>query len=194
MTSRRLPNKRKEKPTMGLLDLLSIVGLSGLVWAGNELITWFLVLRNVEYQRMNRELEKAQEKAQEMTAQGESGSASKKNQARKKNQDVIVADLSRGMQTMRMKSMFVTTILLIGFFQLVNSFWGGVPVARLPFEPFGFVTGLSHRGLEGDDMRECSATFIYVLSGMALRGNFNKYLNRPQNPGAGSMFGGLKMS
>jgi len=43
-----------------------------------------------------------------------------------------------------------------------NYFWGKY-CARLPFEPFGVVTGMSHRGLEGDDMKLVSMTFLCVL-------------------------------
>jgi len=37
------------------------------------------------------------------------------------------------------------------------------------------VGGMSHRGLEGDDLGECSMLFIYILLTMALRGNVGKF-------------------
>ena len=34
----------------------------------------------------------------------------------------------------------------------INSFFWGKQSAVMPFQPAGFVTGMSHRGLEGEDM------------------------------------------
>jgi hypothetical protein len=46
---------------------------------------------------------------------------------------------------------------------LVNNHFYGTVAGKLPFEPWTMVTGMSHRGLEGDDMRQFSMTFVYVL-------------------------------
>ena len=48
------------------------------------------------------------------------------------------------------------------------SFDGRV-VARLPFEPISFIRGLSHRNLVGDDYRQCSFIFLYILCTMSIR-------------------------
>lgn len=46
-------------------------------------------------------------------------------------------------------------------------------VARLPFQPFGFIANnITHRGLPGDDIRECSALFIYILCTTFCKMNF----------------------
>lgn len=58
----------------------------------------------------------------------------------------------------------------------VNSHFYGTVCARLPFEPFGFVGSMTHRGLEGDDMQEVSLVFIYLLAQMILRGTVSKVL------------------
>lgn len=46
---------------------------------------------------------------------------------------------------------------------MINSYFWGKHTAQLPFEPYGFVTGMSHRGLEGDDMKQVSMTFLCIL-------------------------------
>lgn len=56
----------------------------------------------------------------------------------------------------------------------INSYFFGKQAAILPFEPYGFVTGMSHRGLEGDDMTQVSMTFICVLIQMSFRGVLGK--------------------
>ena len=57
---------------------------------------------------------------------------------------------------------------------LVNNHFYGTVAGKLPFEPWTMVTGMSHRGLEGDDMRQYSMTFVYVLLQMAMRGFTSK--------------------
>eukprot|EP00911_Craspedida_sp_UC1_P000154 UC1_evm1s123 len=77
------------------------------------------------------------------------------------------SELKMQNQEFTMYKMKRTFFISLGFFFLIpfmnSMFEGRGPVARLPFEPFGFITGLTHRGLEGDDYRDCSFLFIYVL-------------------------------
>ena len=40
----------------------------------------------------------------------------------------------------------------------------------MPFEPWGMVGNMSHRGVEGDDMSQCSLLFVLILAQMAFRG------------------------
>lgn len=57
---------------------------------------------------------------------------------------------------------------------LVNNYFYGVVIGKLPFEPHSMVTNMTHRGLEGDDMSQVSVVFIYIMLQMALRGNISK--------------------
>lgn len=50
------------------------------------------------------------------------------------------------------------------------------------------MTGLSHRGLSGDNMRECGAVFLYVLTTMAARTNIQRLFGVSQ-VATPSMFG-----
>ena len=45
----------------------------------------------------------------------------------------------------------------------------GVVVARLPFQPYSLVSGITHRGLPGEDYTECSFVFLYLTCTMAIR-------------------------
>jgi hypothetical protein len=58
----------------------------------------------------------------------------------------------------------------------VNNYFYGTVMGKLPFEPWGMVSGMSHRGLEGEDMSEFSMTFIYVLTQSAVRGMIGKIM------------------
>ena len=48
-------------------------------------------------------------------------------------------------------------------------------VARLPYEPVSMVSNVTHYGIESDDLRDCSMTFIYVLANLTF-GNYTKKL------------------
>ena len=58
----------------------------------------------------------------------------------------------------------------------VNRYFTGIICGRLPFEPFGYVQSMSHRGLSGDDSQLVSLTFIMILSNMAFRGMLPKLM------------------
>lgn len=52
---------------------------------------------------------------------------------------------------------------------VLNRYYSGIVLAKLPFEPIWLVKGISHRGIEGSDLTDCSFVFIYVLTGMVFR-------------------------
>jgi len=64
----------------------------------------------------------------------------------------------------------------------------GQPVAKLPFEPFGFVQSMSHRGLGGSDVTDCRMTFIYVLCSISIRAHVQKALGWSPVQAGPSMF------
>ena len=68
--------------------------------------------------------------------------------------------------------LWVALISLI-FIRVIYSSFEGVVAAKLPFEPFAMISGLTHYGLGGDDMHDCSMTFIYVLMNLTI-GNYLK--------------------
>ena len=73
-----------------------------------------------------------------------------------------------------MKTNVIIGILMIAVLNLVGTYFQGKVVAKLPFEPFGIIQGLTHRNIEGNDFTECSYLFIYILSTFVLRTNIKK--------------------
>ena len=70
-----------------------------------------------------------------------------------------------------MASMGITCFSLY----IVSWYWANnVVVGRLPFQPLGMFTSMTHKGLTGDDMEEYSLMFIYMLGQMAVRGMVGK--------------------
>ncbi|KIH67540.1 hypothetical protein ANCDUO_02126 [Ancylostoma duodenale] len=83
---------------------------------------------------------------------------------------------NRDMSMFKMKSMFAIGLAFTALLSTFNSIFDGRVVARLPFVPIGFLQGLSHRNLVGDDMRDCSFIFLYILCTMTIRQNLQKAL------------------
>ena len=69
--------------------------------------------------------------------------------------------------------MLLVALISIVFIRIMYSNYEGVVVARLPFQPVSFISGLTHYGLKGDDFKECSMTFMYILCNLTF-GNFAK--------------------
>ena len=67
-------------------------------------------------------------------------------------------------------------VINLGVMWLNNYLYGGKTVATLPFYPPSTVSGLTHRGIEGDDMYQVSPFFITALCGMAFRGLISKFM------------------
>ena len=49
-------------------------------------------------------------------------------------------------------------------------------MAKLPFQPLGFMQGITHRNLEGTDITDCSMIFVYILSNISIRPIVTKVL------------------
>ena len=69
-----------------------------------------------------------------------------------------------------------TGIIFAFLLSTFNNMFSGRCVAKLPFTPIGFIQGLSHRNLEGNDFTDCSFIFLYILCTMSIRQNIQKFL------------------
>lgn len=69
----------------------------------------------------------------------------------------------------------VSALFSLLILRYMYSNFRGLVVARLPFEPLSIFANLTHNGLEGDDLRDCSMTLVYVLANLTI-GNYTKKL------------------
>ena len=91
---------------------------------------------------------------------------------------------NREMSMVQMKSTLFVGIILVGVYSLLNHLFDGQVVAKIPFEPFSLLRGMSHRGLPGSDPTDCSASFIYILCQLGVRANISKFLGfKPASTG-----------
>eukprot|EP00128_Syssomonas_multiformis_P016707 Colp12_sorted_trinity150504_noHs@14575 len=167
-------------------DALLVVLISFGTAMFSEAISWVLVYRQDAYKRLKSLLDlkskKLEKKKDEATSVG--------NEKQKRKVDRFeeqIKLLNRDMTMIKFKSMIAQAVIFIGLLGSLNSWFAGRIVARLPFEPFGFLQGMTHRGLEGSDMTECSFIFLYVLSSMFLRQGLQKVLGFAPSRAANQM-------
>lgn len=93
-----------------------------------------------------------------------------------KDQEQHIASLESELQTrtqqlagLTMRGTFIVGVVNLAVFWTLTTIFNKMVILRLPFEPFGLITGLSHRGLEGEDMRDVSVAFVTVLFSMFIR-------------------------
>ncbi|KAG5189486.1 integral membrane protein DUF106-domain-containing protein [Tribonema minus] len=83
------------------------------------------------------------------------------------------------LQATKFKASLVTAVGMISGVWTLNRFFKGLVVFTLPFRaPFPFRL-LTHRGLEGDDYRQISVTFMFILTAMLMRRVIDKKLGSP---------------
>jgi hypothetical protein len=76
----------------------------------------------------------------------------------------------RELTGMKGRTNLATGVGMLAIMWFASSYFNGKIIGVLPFEPWGLVSNMSHRGLTGDDTKECGLLFLYVLLQMAVRG------------------------
>jgi len=83
-------------------------------------------------------------------------------------------DYHRQLSGLKSRITLGTAVGMMACMYLVNNYFYGKVIAKLPFEPLSIVSNMSHRGIEGEDFSQVSMTFIYILLQMAIRGSISK--------------------
>jgi len=140
-----------------------------------EGFTWLMVYRTEKYKRLKAEIEKQSKKLDKRKENlGELVDKSLKRKLEREEERL--KENNRDLSMAKMKSMFFVGFAFTAILGMFNSIFHGRVVAKLPFIPFGFIQGLSHRNLAGDDLTDCSFIFLYVLCTMSIRANIQKLL------------------
>lgn len=158
-----------------LYDSLLIICISITTALIGEFFTWLLVYRTEKYKRLKAEIEKQSKRLDKRKETvGELVEKSLKRKLEREEERLKVNN--RDLSTVKMKSMFFVGLAFTAILGTCNSIFHGRVVAKLPFTPIGFIQGLSHRNLVGDDLTDCSFIFLYVLCTMSIRSNIQKVL------------------
>lgn len=80
-----------------------------------------------------------------------------------KVQEQNYKDYHRELSTLKSRFGMANAAIQFVLTYSINSYFFGKQAAVLPFQPYGFVAGMSHRGIEGDDFSQVSMTFICIL-------------------------------
>lgn len=167
-------------------DAPLILFLSILISLFCEAVSWVLIYRTAGYQTLRENIDRTSKQVDAMKSTLVQKTKNKKLGRREE----LLKNSNRELSFIKMKSTVVVGASLAIVYGLLTSFYDGVPVARLPFEPLIFMRGLCHRGLPGDDFTECSLAFLYILCSVSCRGNIQKLLGfaPPRSIASNSLF------
>ena len=101
-------------------------------------------------------------------ASAASASASPSNNSNKlkraeKLQSSMKLELLKEMGVVRVKQVFVGLISMMGLLRVMTHNFEGVPLLRLPFEPFKMLRSVAHRGLKEEDALPAVAGYVRVV-------------------------------
>lgn len=160
-------------------DSLTVVAISILTAVVCEAISWLLIYRTNSYKSLKSTIDRASKKLETMkTGPGSNNEATLKKSKTKKidRVETSLKESSRDLSLFKFKSGAVVAVVLFMVFGFLNSLFEGKPVAKLPFVPLRLVQKMSHRGLSGNDMTDCSMAFLYFLCSISIRTNLQKFL------------------
>lgn len=156
-------------------DTLLILFISVCTALLGEGLTWLLVYRTENYQKLKMEVEK-QSKKLEKQKENVSETADRSTKKKLERQEERLKNNNRDLSLVKMKSMFAIGFCFTALLSMFNSIFDGKVVGKLPFVPISLMQNLSHRNLMGDDYTDCSFIFLYILCTMAIRQNIQKML------------------
>ncbi|KAF7146710.1 hypothetical protein RHSIM_Rhsim04G0093900 [Rhododendron simsii] len=175
-------------------DSLTVVCISLFTALLCEAISWLLIYRTTSYKSLKSSIDKASKKLETMKTDTPTNPSSKPlpKKSKTKKIDRVESSLkesSRDLSLFKFKSGAVVALVLFVVFGLLNSLFEGKAVAKIPFVPIRLVQKMSHRGLQGEDMTDCSMAFLYFLCSISIRTNLQKFLGF--SPPRGAIGGGL---
>jgi hypothetical protein len=86
------------------------------------------------------------------------------------------------------RAQLIIAAINIASLWIVGSLFDGVLVARLPFQPIAWFSGMTHRTLNGTDFTDAGYLMFFVLASMASRPFVTKIMGseRPKTEGTPS--------
>lgn len=166
-------------------DSLTVVGISIITAIICETISYLLIYRSASYKSLKSAIDKSSKKLETMKTLDNN---STKNKTKKIDRvETSLKDASRDLSLFKFKSGAVVAVVLFMVFGLLNSLFDGKSVAKIPFVPIKIVQKMSHRGLPGDDMTDCSMAFLYLLCSVSIRTNLQKFLGFSPPRGAANV-------
>ncbi|KNE57904.1 hypothetical protein AMAG_04747 [Allomyces macrogynus ATCC 38327] len=147
--------------------------------AVSEAAMWGLVWRTQQFKTASNMVERA--KSQLEKFKGKADPSKKNNKRQLQVLENEVSRVGRIVSGISLRGTVASAAVMILAFSQLNSYFGGMILGKLPFTPFGFLQGLTHRGLDevSKDPRDLSATFVYVLATTVFRYVFSVVIPKP---------------
>ncbi|KAK9105947.1 hypothetical protein Scep_022791 [Stephania cephalantha] len=157
-------------------DSLVVVSISICTAFLCEGISWLLIYRTQTYKTLKSTIDKASKKLETMKSSTTDSATTKSKTKKIDRVETSLKESSRDLSMSKFKSGGVVALVLFVVFGLLNSLFEGKAVAKLPFRPASLVQKMSHRGVSGDDVTDCSMAFLYFLCSISIRTNLQKFL------------------
>jgi len=157
--------------------VLEVVGIAVFGAAFCEAICYALIFRTDTYKRLTASIEKVSKRIEKKKEASED--VPSKQKARQQKIDRIEKTLGpaeKSLAVIKMRVQLVNMATHIITLITVTNKYHGIPVARLPFSPPGFMHSVTHRNLPGEDYAECSVVFFYMLCSLAFKPNLQRAL------------------
>ena len=189
--SEQLQRNSSSFSAAAMTELLEVVMYAATGAAIGEAISWVLIYRKPEFQKLNNQIELQQkkiDKQKEKEVATGAVHASKSKQKKVGRSEKELGSMNRDLAVLRMRQQLVTAVTHLFLLAWFATHYGGRPLAKLPFVPFETVQVISRRGLTTDDPRDCAVYFLYSLCMMTLKPNLQKALGfAPPSNGANAM-------
>jgi hypothetical protein len=124
----------------------------------SEALTYYFVYRKPHYQKLRKKIEILFYQVEDLKKTG-------KDEIKCKRFERDMKAENTKLMGMRMYSLVFLGITSFVLYQAMRKSYAGLIVAKLPFVPFELLTRMSHAGLEGSDMTDCSfvSTFFCIF-------------------------------
>jgi len=159
------PSEDKGQDIMNISKALMIV----LITVGTTLLTeavcWVLVYSDpgfakltTDVEKANKELRRAKERVE--NDEGDDAKRLKESEKRVAEGEKGVARLNARLTGMRWKTNIIMPFIMIAVFGILGEWYEGSIIAKLPFQPVGFIQGMTRRVAQRD--RRCQALLVFT--------------------------------
>lgn len=177
---------------MSVVAALSIVIGSAIMGVAAHYAARRYVYDKPAYQNAKAAEERAQAQLEQAKKKQIEVSASKKGNPRHfdraiKEADEAVTQATQAKVGLHARGQMIALLPNVLGFWIFTSLFGDMVVLRLPFEPLGFLQGMTHRGVPGENYREAGALFCVILSNMFIAPILTMIFGAEDNKGGGFM-------
>ena len=148
-----------------------------------EGLSYLLIYRKPEYLSLKKNIETLSKTIEANRERCLAASKQRVHEKKMTKDENTLKTLNQQLSFSKMKSTMIIALFMIAFVSTMTNTYHGVVVAKLPFVPFSLIQGITHRGLPGNDLTDCSMIFLYVLTSYIMRGNIHRYFGfSPKTP------------